>query len=102
MSGDTYLLLSAQKNRIVLEINPDNLNENQTSLAKNIFSSNKSIIEIEDLDLDLHISKDKFGCKFLNSQKVFSTQYFNPISASQINISQFTSSLSQRMPLVSS
>lgn len=67
------LLLSIQKNSMLLEINPINLNKSLTSLGKNILSSNESTIEKKDIDLDINISEDKFNFEFLNGPKVFST-----------------------------
>ena len=97
---DQSLLSSAQRNSVLLGINLDNLDESQTSLAKNILPGDGSITEEEDADLDINISGDEFDYEFPSGQKVFSTQHSHPVSASQTNTSQFTSPPSQRTPLV--
>lgn len=84
---------------MLLGINPDNLDKSQTSLAKNILPGDGSIIEKEDVDLDINILEDKFEYKFSNGQKVFLTQHSHPVFASQTNTSLFTSPLFQCMPL---
>lgn len=57
---DPSLLPSAQRNSVLLGINSDNLNESQSSLAKNILPGDGSTTEEEDADLDLNISGDEF------------------------------------------
>ena len=95
---DPFELLSSQKNNLVLlKINPDNLDEHQTSLAKNILPDNGSLTEKDDIDLDLNISGDKFDCKFPSGQRVFLIQHPYPISILPMYRFEFTSSLSQYM-----
>lgn len=54
------------------------------NLAKNILFNNRSITKKEDIDLDINISSNKFEFDFLNSQRVFTTQYFYLVSTSPI------------------
>ena len=97
---DPSLLPSTQRNSMLLGINPDKLDESQTSLAKNMLPGDESTTDEEDADLDINISGEEFDCEFLSGQKVFSTQHFHPVSVSQMDTSQFTSPLSERTPLV--
>lgn len=49
---------------MLLGINLDDLNNNQTNMAKNILLNNEFITGKEDTDLDLNILEDKFDCEF--------------------------------------
>lgn len=71
MPVDPSPLSSAQKNSVLLGINMDNLDETQTSLAKNILPGDGSTTEEEDADLDLNISGDEFDSEFPGSQESF-------------------------------